>query len=52
VADGDNDLTVTSKATTAVGETVVVTGTIVLGKDFGAGYTFPVLLEDASITSE
>ena len=52
VANGNNDLTVTSKATTAVGETVVVSGTVVLGKDLGAGYTFPVLLEDANITSE
>ena len=52
VADGSNDLTVTSKATTAVGETIVVTGTIILNKDFGAGYSFPVLMEDASITKE
>jgi hypothetical protein len=51
-ADGSNDLTVTSKSETAVGETVVLTGTIVLDKDFGAGYSFPLLLEDASITTE
>jgi len=52
VADGSNDLTVTSKAITTVGETVVLTGTIILNKDFGAGYSFPVLMEDASITTE
>jgi hypothetical protein len=51
-ADGSNDLTVTSKATAAVGETVVVTGTVILDKDFGAGYTFPVLIEDATIKVE
>ena len=51
-ADGNNDLTVTSKANTAVGETVVLTGTVVLDKDFGAGYAFPVLIEDASIVAE
>jgi len=51
-ADGSNDLTVTSDATTAVGETVVLTGTIILNKDFGAGYNFPVMMEDASITKE
>lgn len=51
-AAGDNDLIVTTKATTAVGETIVVTGNIVLDKDFGAGYSYPVLLEDAQITSE
>ena len=52
VADGSNDLTVTSKAVTAVGETVVVTGTVIQNKDFGYGYKFPVLIEDASISSE
>lgn len=48
----NNDLTVTSKATTAVGETVVVTGTVILDKDLGAGYKFPVLIEDATVTTE
>jgi hypothetical protein len=51
-ADGSNDLTVTSHDATAVGETVVLTGTIILSKDFGAGYSFPVLMEGASITKE
>ena len=51
-ADGSNDLIVTTKADTAVGETVVLTGNIVLDKDFGAGYSYPVLLEDASVTTE
>jgi len=51
-ADGSNDLIVTSKTPTAVGETIVVAGNIVLDKDFGAGYSYPVLLEDASITAE
>lgn len=51
-AAGSNDLTVTSKAQAAVGQTVVVTGTVVLDKDFGAGYAFPVLVEDASVTAE
>ena len=27
-------------------------GTIILDKDFGAGYSFPVMIADASITSE
>jgi hypothetical protein len=49
---GNNDLTVTSKATTALGETVVIAGTVTLDKDLGAGYLFPVLVEDASITAE
>jgi len=52
VADGSNDLTVTSHDDATVGETIVVTGTVVLDKDFGAGYSFPVLMENASITTE
>ena len=51
-AAGTNDLTVTSKAETAVGDTVVVAGTIILDKDFDAGYRFPVLMEDATLTVE
>jgi hypothetical protein len=43
---------VTTKADTAVGETIVLSGTIALDKDFGAGYSYPVLLEDATISSE
>jgi hypothetical protein len=51
-AAGDNDLIVTSKAEAAVGETVVLTGNVVLDKDFGAGYSYPVLLEDARVSTE
>ena len=47
-----NDLTVTSKDVTAVGETVVVTGAIILDRDFGAGYSYTVLMEDATISTE
>jgi hypothetical protein len=52
LAGGDNDLIVTTKTEVAVGDTVVATGTIVLDKDYGAGYSYPVLLEDAAITIE
>jgi hypothetical protein len=51
-AMGDNDLIATTTAEIAVGETVVLQGTIVLDKDFGAGYSYPVLLDDASLKSE
>ncbi len=51
-AAGNNDLIVTTQADTAVGETVLLTGNIVLDKDFGAGYSYPVLLEDASIETD
>lgn len=51
-AEGSNDLTVTSQDAAAVGDTVVVTGTVILDKDFGAGYSFPVMMEDASLAAE
>jgi predicted small lipoprotein YifL len=53
-ADGTNDLTVTtnSKPLPDVGETVLVTGTVVLNKDFGMGYQYPVMLEDAEVKAE
>ena len=47
---GSNDLTVTSQDTAEVGDEVVVTGTISVDKDFGAGYTYPILLEQATVT--
>jgi hypothetical protein len=53
-ADGTNDLTVTTTATPlpGVGDTVVVTGTVALDKDFGMGYQYPVLLENAEVKVE
>jgi hypothetical protein len=46
---GNNDLTITSQDTAEVGDEVVVTGTITVDKDFGAGYTYPILMEQASV---
>ena len=51
-AEATNDLLVTSSAEAVVGDTVVVTGKIVLDKDFGAGYSYPVLMEDAGLTAD
>ena len=45
----DNDLTVTSQDTAAVGDVVVVKGVVRVDKDFGAGYAYPVIVEDAKI---
>jgi len=50
VKDGTNDITVTSTGTAAVGDVVTITGTVVLDKDFGAGYSYAVLLQNATIT--
>jgi hypothetical protein len=49
-AAGDNDITVTTSADTAVGHVVLVTGTVRVDKDFGAGYRYTVLIEDANLT--
>ncbi len=46
----DNDVTVTTQDMTAVGETVVVKGTVRADKDFGAGYAYPVIVEDAKLS--
>jgi hypothetical protein len=45
----DDDITVTTTQTAAVGDVVVVRGTVHLDRDFGAGYAYPVILEDAKI---
>lgn len=51
-AKGANDLTITSQDTAEVGDEVTVTGVITVDKDFGAGYTYPILLEKASVTKD
>lgn len=49
-ATGDNDITVTTSATAAVGDIVLVKGTVRVDKDFGAGYTYAVIIEDAALS--
>lgn len=45
-----NDLTITTKEKLpAVGKTVTVTGTLYKDKDFGSGYFYSVIVEDAVI---
>lgn len=44
-----NDLIVTSKQTAKVGDQVTVTGVVVTNRDFGSGYFYPLLIEDANI---
>lgn len=48
----DNDLTVTTATEAKVGDTVLVTGKLSLNKDFGAGYKYAVILDDAQVTVE
>jgi hypothetical protein len=49
-AGKNDDMTVTTSATVAVGDVVTVTGIVKLDKDFGAGYAYPVMIEDAKVT--
>jgi hypothetical protein len=49
-AKGTNNLVVTSKQTAAVGDQVTISGIVVLNRDFGMGYSYPLLIEDATIT--
>jgi hypothetical protein len=52
-AEGTNDLTVTTvTAQPNVGDTVVITGPVSLNKDFGMGYQYDVIVEDAQVTVE
>jgi hypothetical protein len=46
---GTHDLVVTSQDSAAVGDVVTVRGTIYQDKDFGAGYKYSVIMEEASI---
>jgi hypothetical protein len=46
-----NDLTVTSNQTAKIGDQVTVTGKVVVNKDFGSGYSYPLMLEEASIAA-
>ena len=48
-AAGSNDLTITTNDSTAVGKTVLVRGKVAIDKDFGAGYKYDVILEDAKV---
>jgi len=47
---GDNDLTVTTHDMAAVGDVVTVNGVVHVDKDFGAGYRYPVIIEEANVT--
>lgn len=48
-ATKDHDLVVTTSGTAAVGDTVVVRGAVHLDRDFGAGYAYAVIVEDATL---
>ena len=45
-----NNLVVTSQQTAKVGDQVTISGVVVLNRDFGSGYAYPLLIEEASVT--
>lgn len=51
-AKKDDDLTITTADPAAVGDVVVVKGVVHVDKDFGAGYEYTVILEDAKVAKE
>ena len=42
-----SDLTFTTQEEFQIGDTVTVKGVIAVDKEYGAGYVYPVILEDA-----
>jgi len=48
-ANGTHDLTVTTQDEAGIGDVVIVKGSLVTDKDFGAGYRYPVLIENAEV---
>ena len=51
-SEGTNDLTVTTDAVVAVGDLVLVSGVVSVDRDFGFGYSYDIILEDAKVTVE
>ncbi len=48
--EGTNNLTITTDGRAALGDTVSITGEVVINRDFGAGYVYPLLIEKAKVT--
>lgn len=49
---GDNDLTVITDQVVTVDQMIVIEGTVLLDKDFGYGYVYELLIDDAKVTIE
>lgn len=44
-----HDITVTTLEAAALDATITITGTVRLNRDFGAGYVYPLIVEDAKV---
>jgi len=49
---GTNDLTVTTDGTAKIGDLVLIRGTAATDKDFGAGYSYELIIEEATVEVE
>ena len=49
---GQDDLMVTTTSEVKVGDTVLVTGNLTLDKDFGAGYRYDAMIDNAKVVIE
>ncbi len=49
---GDHDLTITTDQMAQTGDTVLIEGVIAVDKDFGSGYFYTVIVEEATVTVE
>jgi hypothetical protein len=48
-ASRNNDLTITTKDASKLGDVVTVKGVVHVDKDFGMGYSYPVIIEDGKV---
>jgi hypothetical protein len=51
-SEGSNDLLVTTDAAAKIGDTVLVSGKVAINQDFGAGYKYSVVVENAKVVVE
>lgn len=49
-AEGTNDITVTSQQTAKVGDKLEIDALVTTNRDFGFGYSYPILLEEGKLT--
>ena len=51
-SEGSNDLTVTTEDMAKIGDLVVIRGTLKTDQDFGHGYSYDLLIEQAKVDIE
>jgi len=47
-----NDLVVTTKQNADVGDQVTISGKVSINRDFGSGYSYSLLIEDATVVTK